>query len=127
MSAKLLLRLALAAAFVFLFFSIACQQQATPPTNQSAMTANDSKAWDSYVNDFIETYFVAHPDFAVHAGRHEFDGKLPDWSAAGIKQEIQRLHSERDRAAGFKDESLDERQRFEREYVIAQIDKDLFW
>src|ERR1700704_395273 len=97
MSAKLLLRLALAAAFVFLFFSIACQQPATPPNNQSAMTANDSKAWDSYVNDFIEAYFVAHPDFAVHAGRHDFDGKLPDWSAEGIAKEIRRLHAEKDR------------------------------
>jgi hypothetical protein len=75
----------------------------------------------------LNSYFAAHPDTAVVAGRHEFDGKLPDWSAEGIKKEIARLHSERIRAAGFKDDSLDERQRFERDYLIAQIDKDLFW
>lgn len=127
MSAKLLLRLALVTALVFLFFSIACQQQATPPTNQPAMTANDSKAWDSYVNGFIEAYFDAHPDFAVRAGRHEFDGKLPDWSAEGIAKEIKRLHAEKDRVAGFSDSALDERQRFERGYVASVIDGELFW
>jgi hypothetical protein len=127
MSAKLLLRFALASALVVLFFSIACQQQAPPPGNQSAMTTNDSKAWDSYVSGFIEAYFVAHPDFAVRAGRHEFDGKLPDWSAEGIAQEIKRLHAEKDRVAAFPDAALDERQRFERGYVASVIDGDLFW
>jgi hypothetical protein len=127
MSAKLLLRLALAAAFVFLFFSIACQQQATPPTNQSAMTGSHSTSWDSYVSEFLESYFVAHPDFAVRAGRHEFDGKLPDWSAEGIAKEIKRLHTEKDRVAAFADSGLDERQRFELGYVASRIDEDLFW
>jgi hypothetical protein len=107
-------------------FSIACQYNATLPTNQPAMT-NDSKAWDSYVNDFIEAYFVAHPDFAVRAGRHEFDGKLPDWTTDGIAKEIKRLHAEKDRVADFADSGLDERQRFERGYVASVIDADLFW
>jgi hypothetical protein len=126
MSAKLLLRVALATTFALLFFSIACQQT-TQPNNQTAMTASDSKSWDSYVNEFIEAYFGAHPDFAVRAGRHEFDGKLPDWSAEGLVREIKRLHTEKVRVAGFQDSALSERQRFEREYVGSVIDSDLFW
>jgi len=126
MSAKLLLRLILATIFAFLLFSSACQQT-TPPTNQQTMNRSSSKSWDSYVNDFLEAYFVAHPDFAVRAGRHEFDGKLPDWSVDGIKKEITRLHAEKDRIAGFQDAALDERQRFERDYVASVIDGDLFW
>jgi hypothetical protein len=63
----------------------------------------------------------------VWAGRHEFDGQLPDWSAAGIKREVERLHVARDRAAAFRSEELDARQRFERDYLIAQINHDLFW
>jgi hypothetical protein len=86
-----------------------------------------SKEWDGYVSQFLDSYFAAHPDVAVIAGRHEFDGKLPDWSAAGIKNEIARLHSEHDRASAFKDDSLDARQRFERQYVLARLDQDLFW
>ena len=126
MSAKLLFRLIVAAVFAFLLSATACQQT-TPPNNQPAMNVSDSKDWDSYVNEFLEAYFVAHPDFAVRAGRHEFDGKLPDWSAEGFAKEAKRLHAEKDRAAGFQDSTLSERQRFEREYIASVIDADLFW
>lgn len=126
MSAKLFLRLVLAAVFALLLLSSACQQT-NQPTNQTAMQTSDSTAWDSYVNEFLEAYFVAHPDFAVRAGRHQFDGQLPDWSAAGLARESKRLHAEKDRVAGFQDSALSERQRFEREYVASVIDSDLFW
>ena len=114
-----------------------CQQPTpnTPPSNQPAATnaaTNTSAAavnpqWDDYINHFLNDCFVAHPDFAVVAGKHEFDGKLPDWSEDGLKREIARLHAERDKAMAFKAEQLDDRQKFERDYLIAQIDKDLFW
>jgi hypothetical protein len=116
----------LAAAFAFLLSFIACQKS-TSPNNQAAMNTNDSKGWDSYVDEFIEAYFVAHPDFAVRQGRHEFDGKLPDWSAEGIAKEVKRLRAQKDRVASFQDATLNERQRFEREYVASVIDGDLFW
>ena len=126
MSAKLLPRLALAVAFAFLLSNFACQQTISP-SNQPAMNVSDSKDWDAYVNEFIEAYFVARPDFAVRQGRHEFDGKLPDWSAEGIAREVKRLHAQKDRVAGFQDSALSERQRFEREYISSVIDADLFW
>jgi hypothetical protein len=126
MSAKLPLGLILAAALSCLLFAIACQQ-ATTPTNQSTMNAADSKSWDSLVNEFIEAYFVAHPDFAVRAGRHEFDGKLPDWSAEGLAREAKRLHAEKDQLAAFRDSALNDRQRFERDYIAGIVDGDLFW
>jgi hypothetical protein len=106
-----------------------CQQKPTV-SNQVANTntnkANDVQ-WDAYVEKFINDYFAANPTFAVYQGKHEFDGKFPDWSDEGLKKEIDRLKAERDKAAAFKDEQLDERQRFERDYLIAQIDKDVFW
>jgi hypothetical protein len=109
-----------------LLLSVACQQT-TQQTNRQTPAAGDTKSWDSYVSEFLESYFVAHPDFAVRAGRHELDGKLPNWSAAGIATEIKRLHGEKDRVLGYKNTALDERQRFERDYVAAVIDSDLFW
>ncbi len=101
--------------------------QSNQTANTNANTATVNNQWDKYVEGFLNDYFAARPDFAVVQGKHEFDGKLPDWSEDGLKKEIQRLHAERDKAAGFKDDQLDERQRFERDYLIAQIDKDLFW
>ncbi|HEY8188408.1 MAG TPA: DUF885 domain-containing protein [Pyrinomonadaceae bacterium] len=91
------------------------------------MKTSDSADWDSYLNGFLEAYFVARPDFAVRAGRHEFDGKLPDWSAEGLAKEIKRLHSEKDRVGSFQESALSEKQRFERNYVASVIDSDLFW
>jgi hypothetical protein len=126
MSTRFQSRLLVAFAFALLFVVSACQP-AAPPANQQTMNQTESKEWDSYVNEFLEAYFVAHPEFAVHAGRHEFDGKLTDWSATGIANEIKRLHAARDRVNGFQDATLSERQRFERDYVAAVIDGDLFW
>lgn len=83
--------------------------------------------WDRYVESFLESYFEAQPVFAAGAGRHEFDGRLPDWSPEGLTGEVERLRSERRRAEAFDSASLDEPRRFEREYVLAQIDCDLFW
>ncbi len=127
MAAKPLSQLVLAAIVLAgLLLSVGCQP-ASQPNNQSAVKTMDTGSWDAYVNGFLESYFVAHPDFAVRAGRHEFDGKLPDWSADGIRKEIKRLRTEKDRAQGFDVASLDARQRFERDYVISVIDADLFW
>jgi len=111
---------------LLLVLLVACQQVATKAPGSNPLPA-PSAAWDAYASEFLESYFVARPGIAVWAGRHEFDGKLPDWSAAGFKREIQRLHGERVRAAAFPDATLDARQRFERDRVIATIDAELFW
>jgi hypothetical protein len=86
-----------------------------------------SAEWDTFVSQYLDAYFVAHPDVAVSVGRHEFDGKLPDFSHSALNREIARMHAEGQRAAGFNVDSLDQRQRFEREYLIAAVDRDLFW
>ena len=118
-----------AALFATVLFAASCQ----PPTNtnQAVNTSANAVAanakWDAYVGQFLNDYFAANPQFGVYQGKHEFDGKLADWSEAGLTKEIARLKSEREKAAAFKDADLDEHQRFERDYLIAQIDKDLFW
>ncbi len=120
----------------FVFFLIVtilfsgCQQKpvvSNQVANSNTNSAGTNAQWDAYVAKFLDDYFVANPSFAVYSGKHEFDGKMPDWSEEGLKKEIARLKAERDKASAFKDEQLDERQRFERDYLIAQIDKDLFW
>ncbi len=104
-----------------------CQKKSPPAIVQPAPASAAQEQWPKYVDGLLERYFVAEPPFAVYQGRHEFDGQLPDWSAAGIHKEIERLHRERELAAAFKDESLRERQRFERDYVLSRLDADLFW
>jgi len=104
-------------AVALLFMLSACNKEQKPQT---------SAAWDQYVAGYLNGYFTAHPDQGVGAGRHEFDGRLPDWSKQGLSAELTRLHAEHDRASAFKD-GLDDRQKFERDYLISTIDADLFW
>jgi len=113
--------------FLALALTVASCQPVTN-SNQAANTATATKTnWDAYVDQFLNDYFAANPTFAVVQGKHEYDGKFPDWSEAGLQKEIARLKSEREKASAFKDTDLDDRQKFERDYLISQIDKDLFW
>src|SRR5215472_12179397 len=57
-----------------------------PAAPAPATTAAHDR-WPEFAAGFIESSFRADPGFAVQAGRHEFDGQLPDWSAGGIAAE----------------------------------------
>jgi len=82
--------------------------------------------WDALVSEYIEGHFQANPTAAVNAGRHEFDGQLPDWSPEGLRKEAERLRSVRERAAAFDAASLDAGRKFEREYLLAAVGARLF-
>jgi hypothetical protein len=83
--------------------------------------------WDHFVRSFLDGYFERHPTFAAGAGRHEFDGRLPDWSPEGLARETAWLKAEWARAAELDPATLDERRAFEREVVKVVVDSDLFW
>ncbi len=86
-----------------------------------------SQDWDKIANGFIEDYFRAQPFFAAQSGRHEFDGQLPDLSAHGIQREIARLHDAKEQITAVDPTTLEAKQRFDREYLLAVIDQNLFW
>ena len=111
---------------VLLFVLTACNQS-TPPPPKPKGPSPASVAWLKQSNAFIEGYMLARPSFAVQAGRHEFDGQLPDLSAHGIKREIAWLHDQRDQISAVDPATLEPRERFDRAYLLAVLDKDLFW
>ncbi|MDB5971310.1 MAG: hypothetical protein JWQ90_3760 [Hydrocarboniphaga sp.] len=98
----------------------------TPVTAEAAPTLKTAD-WAAFRERFQEDSFAANPGFAVSQGRHEFDGKLPDWSAQAIAVEVARLDAARTKAAAFSDELLSADERFERDYLLATIDGTLFW
>jgi uncharacterized protein (DUF885 family) len=108
-------RVSLAAALALLSFAGSCKSHPRP------------EEWDAYVQHFLDDYFRANPTFAVFQGKHEYDGQFPDWSVAGVRAEIARLHREHDRAWAFDGAKLDPRRRFQRDYLLAVVDRDLFW
>jgi Bacterial protein of unknown function (DUF885) len=115
---------------VLVIAAAACSRQpaavAPPPTAPDPHAAAQS-AWTEYAARFIEDYFKTHPFFAVQSGRHEFDGQMPDLSAAGIAKDVEELKKTRAEAAAFDATGLTPDQSFEREYVLSVIDRDLFW
>jgi hypothetical protein len=98
----------------------------SPPPPAAPQPAAAHDAWAQFTTAFIESYFKANPFFAVQAGRHEFDGRMEDWSAAAIAAEVARMQKLRSQTLEF-DAGLTPAERFEREYLLTVIDADLFW
>ncbi|OAI21305.1 hypothetical protein A1356_21180 [Methylomonas koyamae] len=103
----------------FVFCSIAlasvCEANEKPP------------AWPTFVDQFIAGYFEQQPTFAAEAGRHEYDGRLPDWSPQGLRNTERWLEAQRMLALAYPDQALTPEQRFERDYLLATVTKELFW
>jgi hypothetical protein len=89
-----------------------------------APTPKDS--WAQFRDGFIEGWFKIDPAYAVYQGRHDFDGQLPDWSAAGLKRQSEFLHQTIDRAKKFGD-TLSPQDAFERDYLVKVAEGKLFW
>lgn len=102
------------------------QASAEKPAAESAEAAAQSQ-WPALTGQFIEAYFQAQPIMAVQAGRHEFDGRMPDWSREGIQKEVARLKTWREKVTGIDAAALSTAQQFERDYLLTVIDTDLFW
>src|SRR6201996_1638534 len=111
---------------ILLLALTACDQGPKKPVAPRG-PSEASQKWQKTANSFVEDYMTNQPQFAALAGRHEFDGKLPDLSSHGIKREIARLHDQRNQLSGVDPKTLEPRERFDRDYLIAVVDRDLFW
>ena len=118
------LHLARGVAVAILVSLAACSGPTPAPPARTAAAADP---WPPFAAHFIADYFKANPFFAVQAGRHEFDGQMPDLSAAGIAREVARLRQVRAAAQALPATALTPAERFERAYVYSIIDADLFW
>jgi len=117
------LRLAAGAAIALAL--AACSPAAEKPAEPAKPVA--SAEWTKFVNDYIDSDSAANPSAAFYNGRAEYAGVLPDWSEAGLKAEVARLHEWKSKAEAFDVAKLDDAQKFERDYFIAVLDGTLFW
>src|SRR5271165_3996398 len=121
------IRLSAALSLALLISAGGCNQgpQSTAPAKRAPSLA--SQQWAKIANGFVDEYFTAQPFFAAQVGKHEFDGQLPDLSAHGIKREIARLHDAQGQLAAVDPAPLEPNERFDREYLLNVVQRDLFW
>ena len=81
--------------------------------------------WTSFQSRFIDQYFELNPTFAAYQGRHEFDGRLPDWTEAGLTAQKDFLRTAIQDAEAFN--NLSPQQDYERDYLVAVARGNLFW
>ena len=125
------MRITLAASLLALA-AAACSSGAPATTNDATPAAAPAASlgktdWARFRDGFVEGWFRLDPANAVYQGRHDFDGQLPDWSAAGLKRQSEFLHQAIDRARAFADADLTPDDRFERDYLIRVAEGKLFW
>src|SRR5262249_14778348 len=95
--------------------------------DQAAVHAAAAASWTKFVDEWIESALKAQPLDAVYQGRHEYDGLFPDWSEAGLAAETQRLKDWQAKTTTVDPATLPDAARFERDYLLALLDKRLFW
>lgn len=107
----------------------ACIPASAPETGSSnpAAGAVESADFTRFRDGFLEEYFRQDPAFAIYQGRHEYDGRLPDWSEAGLRRTGDFLRSSIAQARRFPDSALSPAQRFERDYLAKVAEGELFW
>lgn len=96
-------------------------------TPASAPAPAEHNGFAQFRDGFLQRFFELDPYFAVYQGRHEFDGQLPDWSEAGLKQAADFVRDSIAQARGFDDARLSPNERFERDYLIKVAEGRLFW
>lgn len=83
--------------------------------------------WDDFVQLFLDKYFTYNPTVGIWAGRHEFDGLLPDWTRAGMVRYVDWLRSMRNKVKHLiKVDGMSREQLFEREHVLQVLEEELY-
>jgi uncharacterized protein (DUF885 family) len=118
---------ALLAFAVAMSLLLGCRQPNEPPAPAAAPAPTQNAGWDAFRDTFIEDYFRLNPSDAVGQGRHEFDGLIGDWSAASFSLQVELLRATADEVQAFDDSQLSAAQRFERDYLVAVVRRQLFW
>ncbi|MDF0488719.1 DUF885 domain-containing protein [Sphingomonas sp. H39-1-10] len=104
-----------------------CTTKSPAPSATTTLAPLPTGNWPAFRDAFIEGWFKVSPADAVYQGRHDFDGGLGDWSAAGLKRQGDFLRDAVARAKAFDPAKLDKQAAFERDYLVTVAQGKLFW
>lgn len=121
-----------AAAFVTLLVLLgvaACTETPSPASPAAALPAasGQTSPWADFRATFLEEYLAANPVSAIALGRHEYDGRLPDFDAQGQAAYLAKLSDWMQAARAIDASKMSEAERFEREYLLSDLEEERFW
>ena len=113
-------------AFCVLLLSSPLALQAREPAPARAPATNADAAFATLADEFFDSYyFPTNPTTATATGIHAYDGKLEDYSRAGVDSAIAQLQKWDKRVSAVDTKSLDEQTRGDRQLVLNYIHSTL--
>ncbi|QNA84226.1 DUF885 domain-containing protein [Sphingomonas sp. So64.6b] len=107
--------------------ALAACSPSTTVSNTTTEVALPTTSWAGFRDAFVEGWFKIDPGNAVYQGRHDFDGGLADWSAAGLKRQGDFLRDAIVKARAFDTAKMTKQDAFERDYLVGVAQGKLFW
>lgn len=89
--------------------------------------ARSASRWAAFRDAYVEELFRLDPGFAVYQGRHDFDGQVQDFSAAGLKRLGDFYRRSIAAARAMPARGMSPQERFERDYLVTVTEGRLFW
>jgi len=100
----------------------ACGREAGDTGDRAAA---ERQPWPAFVAGVIEEYYAYNPESAADAGLHDYDGKMTDMSASARQAYAEWIDGVLAAAADYP--ALQGIEAFEREYIRAYLEGQLFW
>src|SRR5256714_7253180 len=82
--------------------------------------------YEAVAEEYVKTYFAAHPLQGTALGLHEYDGKISDYSRLALDAVLSRLRRFDDRLAKFDPRKLSPRQSIDLRMLQTAVKRDLF-
>lgn len=89
--------------------------------------ARSASRWAAFRDAYVEELFRLDPGFAGYQGRHDFDGQVQDFSAAGLKRIGDFYRRSIAAARAMPARGMSPQERFERDYLVTVTEGRLFW
>jgi uncharacterized protein (DUF885 family) len=98
----------------------------TSPTEKNTQTKTLDSTFHVLSEQFVNNYLKWNPEYATQAGFHEYDGKLSDYSAAGLELQHSEFDEYRARLESISPDSLSEKAKLERTLILSAIRRLFF-
>ncbi len=113
--------------FLLLVMSFsACDKDSTTQVTQNN-TAETESELNRLIEEFSKGFYALNPTVAVSNGLHDYDGKLPDYSAKGIQQSINWYRQMGTRIESIDAGNLSDSAWLYREQLQFVVDSSLFY